>query len=317
MRHEDNQIIVNTELIEDIYSDIIFEHHYLGPIIPSKRTFKRNFLVERKRSFYIAGIQFHSYKDIFLDYKIFGIDYYNGENLELISEPWNKYDENAIAIQMMGRKLGYIERDKTKEVWNIMTQSKQYHATFDCSLPGVERINIEYFQEFHDTFSLPYQSDIILKVNQPDLNEWYIKFIKDNIGHTVTFAVSEKTNNMMAIWTDMQSIIGYIDDTFIAKQNKKTPIAGFIENVIADDLSKTIEIKLRLLMKKSVINKNYLKAHRSLELFFGSFYDAGIYHISLADMIRVFPRKSKSISVYEPLVKYLKEYHAIQLVIEN
>lgn len=317
MQHEDNQIIVNTELIEDIYSDIIFEHHYLGPIIPSKRTFKRNFLIERKSSFYIAGIQFHSYKDIFLDYKIFGIDYYNGENLELISEPWNKYDKNAIAIQMMGRKLGYIERDKTKEVWNIMTQSKQYHATFDCSLPGLERINIEYFQEFHDTFSLPYQSDIILKVNQPDLNEWYIKFIKDNIGHTVTFAVSEKTNNMMAIWTDMQSIIGYIDDTFIAKQNKKTPIAGFIENVIADDLSKTIEIKLRLLMKKSVINKNYLKAHRSLELFFGSFYDADIYHISLADMIRVFPRKSKSISVYEPLVKYLKEYHAIQLVIEN
>ena len=70
MRHEDNQIIVKAELIEDIYSDIIFEHHYLGPIIPSIRTFKRNFLIENKRSFYIAGIQFHSYKEIFLDYKV-------------------------------------------------------------------------------------------------------------------------------------------------------------------------------------------------------------------------------------------------------
>ena len=317
MQHEDNQIIVKAELIEDIYSNTIFEHHYLGPIIPSKRTFKRNFLVESKQSFYIAGIQFHSYKDILFYYKIFGIDYYNGENLELRSEPWNKYDENAIAIRMRGSKLGYIERDKTKEVWKIMTQSKHYHATFDCSLPGVERIIIVYFQEFQDTFSLPYQSDIILKVNQSDPNEWYIKFIKDNIGHTVTFAASERTSNLMAIWTDMQSIIGYIDDPFISKQNKKTPIAGFIENVIADDLSKTIEIKLRLLMKKSVINKNYLKAHRALEIFFGSFYDAGIYHISLADLIKVFPRKSKNISVYEPLVKYLKEFHAIQLVIDN
>ena len=69
-------------------------------------------------------------------------------------------------------------------------------------------------------------------------------------------------------------------------------------------------------MNKSVINKNYLKSYMSLEKFFGSFYDAGTYSIPLADLIKVAPRKSRSISAYEPLVKYLKEYHAIQLIIE-
>ena len=44
-----------------------------------------------------------------------------------------------------------------------------------------------------------------------------------------------------------------------------------------------------------------------------AFYDAGTYSISLADLVKVLPRKTRSFSAYEPLVKYLKEYHAITL----
>ena len=316
MRHEDNPTIVNAELVEDKYADVIFEHHYLGPITPSKRKFKRNFLVERKDSFYIAGIQFHSYKDIFMDYRIFGIEHYNGKHLELVPEPWNKYDENAIAIKMMGSKLGYIERDKTDIVWDIMTQSKKYQATFDCSSPGLERIDIVYLKEFHNTYTLPYQSDVVLKFKcHASQYKEFTQFIKGNVGHTVSFGEGGKPN-LMAIWTDMQSIIGYIDDIFIAKQYKKTPIAGFIENVIADDKSKMMEINLRLLMKKSVIHKNYLESFKALENYFGSLYDAGSYSISLADLVRILPRKSCSLEAYEPLVKYLKEHHAIELIIK-
>ncbi len=115
----------------------------------------------------------------------------------------------------------------------------------------------------------------------------------------------------------MQSIIGYIDDVFIAKQHLRTPIAGFIEDVICDDNSKTIEVKLRLLMKKSIISKNYLNSYKALNKFFKSFYDAGTYTILLTDLIKIVPRKSRSLSAYDPLVKYLKEYHGIQLIIEN
>jgi len=316
MRYKSCPIIVNGEQIEDKYTNIVFEHHYLGPIIPSKRTFKRNFLVERKSSFYISGIRFHSYKDIFLDYKIFGIEHYNGKHLELVPEPWNKYDENAIAIKMMGSKLGYIERDKTGFVWDIITQSKKYKATFDCSSPGLERIDIVYLKEFHNTYTLPYQSDVVLKAKcHASQYIELVQFIKGNVGHTVTFGESDR-KNLIAIWTDMQSVIGYIEDVFIAKQYKKTSVAGFIENVSTDDKSKIIEINLRFLMKKSVIHRNYLESFKAFENFFGSFYDVGSYSISLADLVKVVPRKSRSKSAYEPLVKYLKEYHAIELIIE-
>ncbi len=258
MWNENSPTIVNAELVEDKFADVIFEHHFLGPITPSKRKFKRNFLVERKDSFYIAGIQFHSYKDIFWDYKIYGTEHYNGNRLELVPEPWNKYDENAIAIKMLGSKLGYIERDKTGVVWDIMTQSKKYQASFDCSSPGLERIDIVYLKEFHNTYTLPYQSDVVLKVKcHTSQYKELAQFIKGNVGHTISFGEGDKPN-LIAIWTDMQSIIGYIDDIFIAKQYKKTPIAGFIENASTDDKLKMIEINLRLLMKKSAIHKNYV-----------------------------------------------------------
>ena len=116
----------------------------------------------------------------------------------------------------------------------------------------------------------------------------------------------------------MKSIIGYINDAYILKLCKKDHhVAGFIEDVCCDDNSKSIEIKLRLLMEKSVVNKNYLTTYNALKKFFGSFYDAGTYSISLADLVKVVPRKSRSLSAYEPLVKYLKEYHSITLHIDE
>jgi hypothetical protein len=69
-------------------------------------------------------------------------------------------------------------------------------------------------------------------------------------------------------------------------------------------------------MDKSVVNKNYLKSFDALKRFFGTLNDAGKYTISFTDLVKVVPRKSRSISAYEPLVKYLKEYHAINLKIE-
>jgi hypothetical protein len=67
------------------------------------------------------------------------------------------------------------------------------------------------------------------------------------------------------------------------------------------------------MMEKSVINKNYLKAYTALENYFSSFGDVGIYSISFADLVKIVPRKSRSLSAYDPLVKYLKEYHGITL----
>ena len=314
MWYEQDSSIINARPLENRKMKIVFEHHYLGPLLPSDKEFKRDFTIERRRSFEIAGINKHSYRD---NLYLLGDKYYDGAHLDLKAEPWNEYDPNAIAIYLYGRKLGYIERDNTDDVSYIMTFSNRYWATLDCSCMGWERIKISYLQNFHNTYTLPYQTDVVLKAIYLRSNfQKTADFIKGNIGHSVTFYKSFE-KNLIAIYTDMHSIMGYIDDSFIANQYQKTEVAGFVEDVIADEKSWTIEVKLRFLMNKSYINKNYLNSYQTLSRHFNQFSDAGTYRISLSDLVKVLPRKSsRSISAYEPLVKYLKEYHAIQLIIE-
>lgn len=315
MWYEKDPSIINAKVIEGIGTDIVFSHKYLQPIIPSKRKFKRDFVVEREASFEIAGIDFHYYRN---DLYLLGDKYYNGQVLDLEYEPWNEYDPNAIVIRMLGCKLGYIGRYDTEDVSWIMTCSKRYWAELDCSCMGYERVNIWYLVELHDTYTLPYQTDIILTAPHSALKyDRYADFFRQNKGHAITFGLSEE-NDLIALWTDMKSILGYINDTFILKLCRKDHhVAGFIVDVCCDDKSKSIEVKLRLLMEKSVVNKNYLGAHSTLKKFFGSFYDAGTYSVEWSDLLKVVPRKSRTLSAYEPLMKYLKENHAIQLTILN
>lgn len=316
MWYEDDPTIINANLIENLDSDIDFDHQYLEPIKPSQRFFSRNFLIEKKRSYGIAGIAFHSYKnDLWSTYNFLGYNYYNGMVLELKFEPWNEWDSNAIAVNLMGSKLGYIRANNTEDVGNIMKFSKGYIAEFNnLGCPGLEHVDIYFLQEFKDKITLPYQTDLFLIASCSPVH--YKKFIKGNIGHVISFEFDFEKGKL-ALVTDMNSILGYISDSFIEHQCLKTHIIGYMEDAKYSFKLKEIELKLRLLMEKSYINKNYLKSYQALSKYFGHFYDAGTYCISLSDLVKTAPRKtSRDISAYEPLVKYLKEYHAIQLIIE-
>lgn len=347
MQQNDNLVFADGSLLFERDFNVIFECRFLEPIHPSKRQIKRDFVIEHKRSFEISGIDFHSWKtDLYMDFNIFGEDHYNGMPVTLKPEPWNECDENAIAIYMLGRKLGYIRRHETEEVDNIMLFSKHYTACFKHECFGYDMCEISYLREFHDTRTLPYQANVLLKSSSinTDYDE-YAEFINACVGHTIkfetSFLIDDETfptddddffdddilsltdeeeaflKDYIAMETDTQSTIGFIDDAFINRQYRKTPIASFIEKVHTDKKNNQVEINVRLFMNKSVINKNYLKSYMSLEKYFGSFYDAGTYSISLANLIKVVPRKSHSLSAYEPLVKYLKEYHAITLHIDE
>ena len=314
MWYQADSRIINARVIENFDYGIIFSHRYLDPIMPSKQTIKRDFIIERKRSFDVVGIEHYSFK-----HDIWNNGHsprrFNGMTLDLEFDPWNEYDPNAIAVKLLGCKLGYIPRHQTEEVRKIMIYSKRYTATFDCSIIGFERVDITFLQVFKDETTLPYQTDLVLTGScAPSV---YKKFIKGHVGHAVYFAYSYEKKKM-AILTDMNSTLGYIADSFIERQYQKISIIGFIEDALYNDQERVTEVKFRLLMEKSVINKNYLRSYQALSKHFGQFYDAGTYNISLTDLIKVAPRKSsRSISAYEPLVKYLKENHKITLIIEE
>ena len=56
---------------------------------------------KEKYNFYIAGVQFHEAKTIINDLA-------PEEELELVEEPTNKFDPNAVAILSDGVMLGYV-----------------------------------------------------------------------------------------------------------------------------------------------------------------------------------------------------------------
>lgn len=340
MQDNDTPIIDGT-LLSDCEFTVIYQCQFIKPVLPSKRKFKRDFIIEYKRSFEIKGIYFHSWKN---DLYLAGEPLYDGNYLDLKAEPWNEYDENAIAIYLYGRKLGYVAREDTEEVSDIMLFSKHYKARFRRDF--FDMCEITYSQEFHDINTMPYQTDLGLTTSSINENfDKYAEFIRACVGHVVYFDNSFLTKalpsdyddnmaykdlynayltdkekaflkNHVSLRTDMQSTIGFISNTFIKKQFQKTQMVGFIEDVNIDEDKQQVGVKMRLCMEKSVVNKNYQKAYQALENYFVSFGDGGTYSIPFADLAKMVPRKTCVLSAYEPLVKYLKEYHAIQLIIE-
>ena len=295
MWYEKDPNIIDAKLIENRDYAIAFEHQYLDVLKPSDRVFKRDFIIERKRSFDIEDVNWKSWSER---------KFYNNMALDL------KY-EGYISVFLIGRKTGYIRIDQTEDVRNIMWSSKCYCATLSCPMGWIETADIAFLQEFKDETTLPFQTDLLLTATcAPSV---FKKFIKGSIGHVVSFGYSYERKKM-AIQTDMNSILGYIDDTFIERQNQKTVILGFIEDATYDQEERRTEVKLRLLMEKSVVNRNYMKSYQALSIYFGDFNDTGTYSISLTDLIKIAPRKtSRDMAAYEPLVNYLKEYHGITL----
>ena len=307
MWYEKDPSIIDAKLIENRDYAIAFELQYLGALKQSDCVYKRDFLIERKRSFDIEGIDLFSYKKDLWNSNL-GLKFYNNMSLEL------KY-EGYVSVYLLGRKMGYIRQDQSEDVRDIIWHSKHYWATFNRSVIGFERADITFLQEFKDETTLPFQTDLLLTATcAPSI---YNKFIKSSIGHMVSFYYSNDKKKM-AIQTDMMSVLGYIEDSFIERQNQKTEILGFIEDATYDQEERRTEVKLRLLMEKSVVNRNYVKSYQALSVYFGEFNDAGIYCISLPDLVRIAPRKnSRDITAYEPLVNYLKDYHGITLRIEQ
>lgn len=53
------------------------------------------------------------------------------EQLEFVSEPENKYDPNAIAVYIDGKQIGYVEKELTAHIREIMENEKLVSATCD------------------------------------------------------------------------------------------------------------------------------------------------------------------------------------------
>lgn len=70
------------------------------------------------RTFHIAGVQFHEYREALKD-----LDLKVGTEVDLVPEPENKFDPNAVRIEFKGMHLGYVPKKLSAEI----------SAFIDCS----------------------------------------------------------------------------------------------------------------------------------------------------------------------------------------
>lgn len=65
-------------------------------------------------SFFVAGVQFHELRNVASQIK-------DGMNLQLVAEPTNKYDSNAVRIEFENTMLGYVPKKFSSMIAGIMT----------------------------------------------------------------------------------------------------------------------------------------------------------------------------------------------------
>lgn len=81
--------------------------------------------------FYVAGVkfhQFHTVKDILEE----------GDRVDLIPEPSNKYDKFAMKIKHNNVMLGYVPKKFSEEVTNLMNSGAELEATITQLQPDFE-----------------------------------------------------------------------------------------------------------------------------------------------------------------------------------
>ncbi|NTV96766.1 MAG: HIRAN protein [Thiobacillus sp.] len=69
----------------------------------------------------LAGFQYHDGEELWTYLTV-------GDNLELVREPGNPYDANAIRIDWLGRKLGYVPRAENQAAARLLDQGRRLEA---------------------------------------------------------------------------------------------------------------------------------------------------------------------------------------------
>lgn len=91
----------------------------------------------------LAGFRYHEAKAVFSDIRL-------GDRLELVREPNNPYDANAVRVEWRGKKLGYVPRRQNAALAWAMDRGEPVSARVSRLREhrnAQERIQFEVFVE--------------------------------------------------------------------------------------------------------------------------------------------------------------------------
>lgn len=82
------------------------------------------------KTFFIAGVQHHQLRDVIDDLS-------EGDFLDLVPEPTNKFDPNAVRIEHEGTMCGYVPRKFSSEVMAAIDLASE-DAPIICQISAID-----------------------------------------------------------------------------------------------------------------------------------------------------------------------------------
>ena len=92
---------------------------------------------------YVAGIKHHKTAFYSLDLE------QREHQLELVEEPTNKYDPNAIKVIVDGKHIGYVPAKKCKKVKNILHNKTIIETRFVTEVEEIDEDNLDFINDIH------------------------------------------------------------------------------------------------------------------------------------------------------------------------
>lgn len=265
-----------------------------------------------EEEFLVVGLRYHDYYNTFEERAV-GLKI--GDELELIKEPDNPYDHNAIAVFYKGKCVGYISRGETEDVSELMSMSDNYHfyissEPFD-SLDAILSVNAHVDRKIKCNNHAIVQAEAYL----PDeIVEKYTEYLKALIGHD--FILRSGYDNQLELEATRHRFLGRLNSKYLnVRAEQNGPLEAKLLSFSIEEENQ-IQIEFEIAFDDLKPRKCYEKLVLGLISFFKEFERGKEYTISLENLNDL-NGKRKTMSQYESFIKYIREYYQINLIVQD
>lgn len=265
-----------------------------------------------EEEFWVVGLRHHDYYDAFQERAV-GIKV--GDKLELVKEPDNPHDHNAIAVFFQDKCVGYISRSETEDVLELLSMSDNYH--FSVSSEPFDTLHATLSAHVHVDRKMEYSNHVVVQAiaNIPnEIFEKYKEYLNALIGHD--FILRSGYDNQLECEAKRHRFFGRLNSKYLnVRAEQNGPLEGKLLSFSITD-EKQIQIVFEIVYDDLKPRQCYEKLVLGLKSFFTEFERGKEYVITLKDLNEL-NGKRKTRSQYESLIKYIQEYFQINLIVQE
>lgn len=265
-----------------------------------------------EEEFWVVGLRHHDYYDAFQE-KAVGIKV--GDRLELVKDPDNPHDHNAIAVFFKGKCVGYISRGETEDVSELLSMSDEY--LFSVSSEPFDTLDATLSINAHINRKIKYSNHVVVRAIADIPSEIfgkYTEYLNALVGHD--FILRAGYGNQMEFEARRHRFFGRLNSKYFnVRAEQNGPLEGkLISFSITDD--EQIQIEFEIAFDDLKPRQCYEKLVFGLISNFKVFERGNTYVISLRELNEI-NGKRKTKSQYNSFIKYIQDYYLIELIVQE